>query len=63
MARLKDADVLASAFPDHMFSLCSVNHLCMIKKYTVFPRIDAAAFICFVGQFGAATIRGRRLFF
>jgi len=29
---------------------------------TVFPRIDAAAFIYFVGQFGAATIRGRRLF-
>ena len=27
---------------------------------TVFPRIDAAAFINFVGQFGAATIRGRR---
>jgi len=29
---------------------------------TVFLRIDAAAFIYFVGQFGAATIRGRRLF-
>ena len=29
---------------------------------TVFPRIDAAAFIYFVVQFGAATIRGRRLF-
>ena len=29
---------------------------------TVFPRIDAAAFIYFVGQFGAATIRGQRLF-
>ena len=29
---------------------------------TVFPRIDAAAFIYFVGQFGAATIRGRCLF-
>ena len=30
--------------------------------HTVFPRIDAAAYIYFVGQFGAATIRGRRLF-
>ena len=29
---------------------------------TVFPRIDAAAFIYFIVQFGAATIRGRRLF-
>ena len=29
---------------------------------TVFPRIDAAAFIYFVVEFGAATIRGRRLF-
>jgi len=33
-----------------------------IKQSTVFPRIDAAAFIYFVGQFGAATIRGRCLF-
>ena len=36
----------------------SVSH----KRFTVFPRIDAAAFIYFVVQFGAATIRGRRLF-
>ena len=45
----------------------AVNHglassSCMLYEYTVFPRIDAAAFIYFVGQFGAATIRGRRLF-
>jgi len=32
------------------------------SSYTVFLRIDAAAFIYFVGQFGAATIRGRRIF-
>ena len=35
---------------------------CSRELDTVFPRIDAAAFIYFVGQFGAATIRGRRLF-
>ena len=34
----------------------------MQQWHTVFPRIDAAAFIYFVVQFGAATIRGRRLF-
>ena len=33
-----------------------------LRAITVFPRIDAAAFIYFVVQFGAATIRGRRLF-
>jgi len=33
-----------------------------MHTHTVLPRIDAAAFIYFVGQFGAATIRGRRLF-
>ena len=32
-----------------------------LYRDTVFPRINAAAFIYFVGQFGAATIRGRRL--
>ena len=32
------------------------------RTITVFPRIDAAAFIYFIVQFGAATIRGRRLF-
>ena len=31
-------------------------------RTTVFPRIDAAAFIYFISQLGAATIRGRRLF-
>jgi len=38
--------------------------LAAARKYalTIFPRIDAAAFIYFVGQFGAATIRGQRLF-
>ena len=34
---------------------------CDVSGLTVFPRIDAAAFIYFVVQFGAATIRGRRL--
>ena len=34
----------------------------LAAPHTVFPRIDAAAFIYFVVQFGAATIRGRRLF-
>ena len=33
-----------------------------IYMLTIFPRIDAAAFIYFVVQLGAATIRGRRLF-
>ena len=37
---------------------CSSGHF----LFTVFPRIDTAAFIYFVGQLGAATIRGRRLF-
>ena len=41
-------------------SMCPYVYWCAIG--TVFPRIDAAAFIYFVGQFGAATIRGRRLF-
>ena len=33
-----------------------------LNMSTVFPRIDATAFIYFIVQFGAATIRGRRLF-
>ena len=45
----------------HLIVLCA--NVYVLDVNTVFPRIDAAAFIYFVGQFGAATIRGRRLFF
>ena len=40
-----------------------VGHFSPLHKiyYTVFLRIDATAFIYFVIQFSAATIRGRRL--
>jgi len=38
-------------------STCYSEFIC-----TVFPRIDTAGFIYSVGQFDAATIRGRRLF-
>ena len=48
----------------------NIVHMCeqrwpetRLPVYTVFPRIDTVAFIYFVGQFGAATIRGRRLYF
>ena len=57
----RDVTGLTSRWPGIQLCLgySKVSTLC---RHTVFPRIDAAAFIYFVVQFGAATIRGRLLF-
>jgi len=58
MVSTKQMSVLLRPFPQlHLFLPNK-----MLQKPTVFPRIDAAVFIYFVGQFGAVNIRGLHLF-